>query len=59
MKFIADLVFAILIGGLGVVFFITPYEKLQEKFPKLKIKTPKMVKIIGIVLIAAAIFSLP
>lgn len=58
MEFFANLLFAIVFGGLGVIFLITPYEKLQEKFPKLRLKTPKMVKIVGIILIAGVVFSL-
>ena len=38
--------------------YIKLLEKLQEKFPKLRLKTPKMVKIVGIILIAGVVFSL-
>ncbi len=58
MKFIVDLVFSILIGGYGLIFLITPYEKLQEKFPKLKLKTPKMAKIVGAILVVVAVLML-
>ena len=62
-KLIVDIVFGACAFGLGLYYLITPYEKLKEKFPK--IKSEKMIKtcgvllvVIGAIIVVAGIFGL-
>lgn len=48
-KLIVDIVFGVCMFGLGLSYLITPYEKLKEKFPK--IKSEKMIKTCGVLLV--------
>lgn len=63
IKLIVDIVFGVCAFGLGIYYLITPYEKLKEKYPK--IKSEKMIKtcgillaVIGVIIVVAGILGL-
>lgn len=56
MKLVVDVIFGVCLFGLGLYYLITPYEKLKAKYPKMK--SEKMIKTCGVLLVVLGILSL-
>ncbi|MCM1127715.1 MAG: hypothetical protein NC429_14745 [Lachnospiraceae bacterium] len=48
-KLVVDIIFGVCLLGLGLYYLLTPFEKLKEKYPKMK--SEKMIKGCGVLIV--------
>lgn len=51
-----DIIWSICLVVIGVPMLITPSEKLQEKYPKMK--SPTLLRVAGVIVIVVAILNM-
>lgn len=55
-KLVVDIIFGVCLLGVGLYYLLTPFEKLKEKYPKMK--SEKMVKGCGVLVVVIGIITI-